>query len=170
MSLTIRRATNADQDAVVHVIKAVYDEYGFPWIPDGYHADLYDLEGSYDAMGDEFFLAELDGIPVGTAALEVFPVVPAGVVTPLVRIEGCDCSIERLYVHPSARRKRVGQSLMQHVMDRARELGRTQMEIWSDVTFLEAHTLYEKFGASVVANRLCDDPDESPEYGLSLRL
>jgi len=35
-------ATNADVEGIVRVVKAVYDEYGFTWDAEEYHADLYD--------------------------------------------------------------------------------------------------------------------------------
>lgn len=166
MARIIRAAGAADRDLVVRVIKAVYDEYGFGWHPETYHRDLYDLDGYYWAQGDEFFVSE-EG---GTVALELFDRIPAGVVEPMVRIEGCDCSLERLYVHPEARGIGLGRDLMAHAIIRARELGRTKMEIWSDKLFADAHRLYEKFGARVVSDRLCDDPEQSPEYGLELVL
>jgi GNAT superfamily N-acetyltransferase len=155
---------------VVHVIKIVYDEYGFGWYPDGYHADLYALDAAYWQQGDEFYVAYLDGQPVGTVAVEFFPQIPVGVQEPLVRIAGCDCSLERLYVLPSARGTGIGRRLTEHVMQRARERGATRMEIWSDVLFEAAHRLYERLGAVQVSERLCDDPLQSPEVGLVLKL
>lgn len=44
------------------------------------------------------------------------------------------------------------------------------MEIWSDKRFVEAHRLYQRLGAFVVADRICSDPDNSPEWGLLLPL
>jgi GNAT superfamily N-acetyltransferase len=175
MSLVIRRATNADIPEVVRVIKAVYDEFGFPWEPEGYHRDLYDLERFYDAVGDAFFLAERDGVAVGTAAVEFFPRV-AGAVGGVaerdgyVRVAGADCSLERLYVVQEARRGGVGSALVLHVMEAARQGGGTVMELWSDKKFGDAHRLYGRYGAVVVGERLCDDPDLSPEWGLALPL
>jgi putative acetyltransferase len=168
--LQIRAARDEDIPAVTHVIKSVYDEYGFGWFPDGYHYDLYHLDEAYWQLGDEFYLATWNGEPVGTAALEIFPAVPANVTEPLTRIEGSDCSLERLYVIASARGKRIGQSLTEFIIQRAKDLNRTGMEIWSDVKFAQAHSLYQKLGAQVVSHRLCDDPDQSPEHGLFLKL
>jgi putative acetyltransferase len=175
MSLSIRVATNRDVDDVVRVIRAVYDEYGFAWEEGGYHADLYDLEGAYDAVGDTFYVAEWEGTTLGTAALERFEPVPGEAGSILWRngyrrIGGADCSIERLYVHPDGRRRGMGRALMQKVIDDARAEGRKAMEIWSDKKFVDAHRLYEQFGAKVVGERICDDPDESPEWGLLLEL
>jgi len=172
----VRVASGADQEGVVRTIKAVYDEYGFTWDEATYHADLYDLDGYYADRGDVFYVAELDGGIVGTAALEFFDPIPGPadqlqeMPDALARIGGCDCSLERLYVHPDARRKGIGAMLTQRVIDDARAAGRTRMEIWSDKRFGEAHRLYGRFGAQVAGERICDDPDVSPEWGLSLEL
>jgi hypothetical protein len=44
------------------------------------------------------------------------------------------------------------------------------MELWSDKRFGPAHRLYGQFGAEVVGDRICDDPDKSPEWGLRIDL
>jgi len=175
MQLTIREATNDDIEDVVRVIRTVYDEYSFSWEEDGYHADLYDLEKAYRDAGDTFYIAELDGKIVGTAALELFARIEGeeGTIVPLKgyqRIAGIDCSIERLYVHPDGRRNGVGRALFDRVINDAKAKGRTTMEIWSDKKFVDAHRLYERMGAKVVGERLCDDPEQSPEWGLLLPL
>jgi putative acetyltransferase len=165
----------ADTPGVVDVIRAVYDEYGFTWDAEQYHADLYDLQGHYLARGHRFWIAEQEGRIVGTAALEFFdPVLgEPGKSTRLaetVRLCGCDCSLERLYVHPHARRQGVGGALLEQVLREGREQGRRLLEIWSDKRFGDAHRLYERLGAVTVAERICHDPDQSPEWGLILRL
>ena len=174
VQLKVRRATNTDIPEVVRVIRAVYDEYSFPWEPEGYHADLYDLETHYDQEGDFFYVAELNGEVIGTAALEVFPPVPGASSVESIegywRVSGADCSLERLYVHPDYRRVGAGRALLDHVIEQATNLNRARMELWSDKKFLEAHRLYEGYGAVVVGERLCDDPDQSPEWGLRIDL
>ena len=167
--MIIREARRGDEEAVVRVIRGVYDDYGFSWDPETYHQDLYDLERFYWDGGDGFYVAEAAGVVVGTVALELFE--PGSLtLSGLARLEGCDCSIERLYVDKGGRNLGVGSSLFQFVLEELRGRGRTQMEIWSDKRFTEAHRLYERFGAKVVAERICDDPDESPEWGLVLTL
>jgi putative acetyltransferase len=155
MSVAIRPATVADGERVVEVIHAVYVEYGFTWDPAQYHADLYDLQGHYLDRGHAFWVAQHeDGAIVGTVALELFDVVPGSPGTAVeirntIRLGGCDCSLERLYVHPTARRQGVGRALMETVLREARQRARRHLEIWSDKRFLEAHRLYQKFGAVV---------------------
>jgi putative acetyltransferase len=57
---------------------------------------------------------------------------------------------------------------MKAVLAEAKKNGRSTMELWSDKRFTDAHRLYERFGAKVVGERICHDPDKSPEWGLVL--
>ncbi len=175
MEFGVRLATRADSAAAVAVVKAVFDEFGFTWEAGGYHADLYDLGAGYLAIGNAFFVSEWEGRVVGTAALKLFPPVsgPSGSLTEVgggLRIAGADCSLDRLYVHPSARRHGIGAALSVAVIEGARDRSRRLMEIWSDKRFADAHRLYGRLGAQTVGERILDDPDQSPEWGLSLEL
>jgi GNAT superfamily N-acetyltransferase len=175
MSMAVRLATPGDSPGVVRVIRAVYDEYGFTWDAEQYHADLYDLQGHYFDRGHAFWIAEQEGEAVGTVALELFDALPgeSGTVARIedrLRLCGCDCALERLYVHPEARRRGVGSALVEAVLQESRRRERRLMEIWSDKRFADAHRLYQRFGAQVVGERICHDPDRSPEWGLILRL
>jgi putative acetyltransferase len=176
VSTTLRSATPADTPGIVRVIRAVYDEYGFTWDPPGYHADLYDLQGHYLDRGHAFWVGEQeDGLIVGTIAMEFFDRLPgepgsAVVIADTVRLCGCDCALERFYVHPTARRQGLGSALMEAVLQDTRERGRRCVEIWSDKRFVDAHRLYGRWGATAVSERICHDPDQSPEWGLILRL
>lgn len=174
MPPTIRLATRADEPAIQHVIRTVYDEYNWPWDPEDYHKDLYDLDQYYFNVGGQFWVAEVDGQVVGTTALEVFPAFPGeeGIadVNGVRRGAGCDCSIERLYLLAEARGHGLGKALLQQTIDAAKAKGCRRMEIWSDKRLYEAHKLYEKIGAIQIGDRLCHDPDQSPEWGMILNL
>jgi len=175
MSIVIRPADNRDVSGVVNVIHAVFDEYSFTWDAADYHADLYDLETHYTAKGHTFFVAEVEGNVVGTIALERFDLIPGefGRLTTIdgfVRVSGCDCSLERMYVHPAARRCGAGGALIQHIVSIAKVENRRAMEVWSDKRFVDAHRLYGSFGAKAVGERICHDPDLSPEWGLMIQL
>lgn len=175
MAIEIKTWAPEYTEGVIRTIKAVYDEYNFTWEIDGYHADLYDIQAHYADQGDTFYVALVDGQVVGTVAIERFPLTdgPEGTIIQLDglrRVAGSDCSMERLYVHPDARKAGVGSALIQHVLNVAKKEGKQGMELWSDKRFGDAHRLYGRFGATVVGDRICFDPDESPEWGLYLQL
>ena len=153
---TVRPARREDSPAAAAVVRAVYQELGFAWEPDGYHADLADVEAGFDA----FWVAKLDGRVVGCA----------GIASRKLELPGTDCSLERMYVLREARGSGIGAALLEAAVAAARERGRARMEIWSDKLLEDAHRLYVRFGARVVAERIGSDPDESAEWGLVLDL
>jgi GNAT superfamily N-acetyltransferase len=157
--MRVRHATTSDGEAIAAVVRSVYAEYGFTFDENGYHADLRDVAHSFDG----FWVAEEAGGVVGTAGLDLSTARVGG-------LAGCDCSLERLYVLGTARGRGAGSALLRAVLEEARAAGRRRLAIWSDKRFADAHRLYERFGARVVAERVGDDPDESPEWGLVLGL
>ena len=171
----IRPAVSTDSADVVRVIRGVYDEYGFLWDAETYHADLYDLQTHYIDRGIPFWVAERDGEVIGTVALELFPTVPGerGTVVDIDgvrRLAGTQCALERLYVHASARRLGAGTALLQTTLLEARSRACGAMEIWSDKHFEDSQRLYLPLGARTAGDLLCHDPDQSPEWGLYLHL
>lgn len=146
--MNVRRAGAADSQAVTVVVRAVYEEFGFTWDEDGYHADLRDVHGSYAA----FFVAESNGRIVGTAGLTDHG------------------SLERLYVLACARGVGTGSALLRAVAEEARGRGIRRLEIWTDKRLEAAHGLYERFGAWRSGERVNDDPDRSAEWGYTLGL
>jgi putative acetyltransferase len=140
--MRVRRAVAKDSIAAAAVVRAVYDEHGFTWDENGYHADLHDVESSYAA----FFVAERNGCVVGTAALTGHG------------------SLERLYVLPEARGIGAGSALLSAVVDEARRRGHARLEVWTDKELADAHRLYERAGARRAGERVNDDPDTSHEW------
>jgi putative acetyltransferase len=173
VDVEIRLATFADTEGIVGTVREVYDEYCFTWEEVGYHADLYDVVAHYFDEGHLFWVAAAGERIVGTTALEMFAPIP-GEPGALVwvednyRIAACDCALQRLYVRSEARGGGIGTRLFKQVLKAAREQSCRAMEIWSDKRFVDAHRLYQRFGAVVAGDRICNDPDKAPEWGLIL--
>jgi GNAT superfamily N-acetyltransferase len=171
----IRSATGADSRDAVQIVQTVFQEYGWTWDPDDYCADLYDLAKHYLGQGHYFWMAEKDGRAIATAGLKLFPLLRGTVGEAIAqegitRAAGCDASLERLYVLPPYRRQGVGAALFEAALGTARARNCQAMEIWSDKRLADAHRLYARYGARIVGDRICCDPDQSPEWGMALPL
>ena len=156
-----------DHERLRWAIQAVYRDHGFPWDPKGFDEDLFDIPGAYDA----YWVAEVEGLVVGGVGLnrtELSPGQP-GAVTDR-RVNATNGELVRLYLHPTAQGQGLGQALVQTVIDQATAWEMAALEIWSDKKLTQAHALYQKMGARIVGERLCDDIEESPEWGFYLPL
>lgn len=156
MNVEIRQATNADTGDIVRIIQAVHEEYGFSWEEEGYHGDLYDVQASYILPGGMFWLMLLDATPICTCGIK--------------RRSEELCELYRLYLLAEHRGKGLGNLMFEHSIGWSRAQGFRQMAIWSDVKLTDAHRLYEKRGAKLLGERICDDPDNSLEHGFLLDL
>ncbi|MCU0315689.1 MAG: GNAT family N-acetyltransferase [Fimbriimonadaceae bacterium] len=164
-----------DQESVVEAVKAVYFEYGFTWDPEDYHSDLFNIPGEYLDTGGDFWVAEIAGEVVGCVGLVPHAEIPGAPGTTTlhegkIRVSATQGELVRLYVHPNGRGHGLGIALTQTVMTRAKERGLKSLELWSDKHFTHAHAVYRQLGAVIVGERICDDPDEAPEWGMKLDL
>lgn len=171
----VRPARVEDRDGIIETIHEVYVEYGWPWYPDGYHEDLYQFASHYLTEDADFFVAEQNGQVVGACGLETYPLIPGEPGTLVesqgrLRIAGTACELVRLYVRPSARRLGLGRRLTECVVEAAQRRGLPGMEIWSDKRLDKSHGLYRSIGGVIVGDRLCHDPEQSPEWGFYLPL
>lgn len=167
----VRPYRQGESEHVRRVIKAVYDEYEFSWDPERYHRDLFVLDDDPSPK----WVAEHGGEIVGYIGLETFSAIPGNDGTVVEdqgkkRVAGADCELLRLYVLAECRGLGLGKMLTETCIKEAKSQGCQLMEIWSDKLFVEAHGLYKRYGAEVVGERICDDPDEAPEWGMALRL
>jgi GNAT superfamily N-acetyltransferase len=173
MNPIIRLTSPADSAGVVATVAEVYAEYGFTWDEGGYHADLYDLSEYCDPNQARFWVAELDGQIVGCGGVVWFPIIK-GNLGELVRgeenlrVAGTSAEVARMYVRPAGRRLGIGSAIMNLILHESKLRDVDAIEIWSDKLFLDAHRLYEKFGAIKCGERICNDPDQAPEWGYYL--
>ena len=137
-------------DGPARVIEAVYREYGWTWEPDGYHKDVMRPEVAYAPPAAFFDVAVEDGRVIGTVG---------GLK------HGDVAELERLYLLANERGRGIGRLLFERFLAWARDVGCTRAILWSDKRLLEAHRLYESAGFAVVGERICQDPEKSPEWG-----
>ncbi len=144
-------------DAPWRVVSAVFAEYGFPFSENGYDDDLLHPAAHYDGRTGWFAVAEnARGEVVGCVG---------------VTGEGAGrFELHRLYVLAEARRAGAGSALIRWVLDTARARGATSVELFSDVHFIDAHRLYERFGFRNHRFRYAPDPWQSREWGFLLDL
>ena len=153
---TIRTFREGDERGIQSVIKSVFDEYGFTWEPDGYNRDSFDVREFYHDQGGGFWVMELGGTIIGTVGLKAR--------------KNRRCELYRLYLPAERRGKGYGRDLYIFAQEAARDAGFTEMEIWSDKKLAAAHGMYSRSGAEPLGERICDDPDNSEEFGFLLKL
>jgi putative acetyltransferase len=156
MELKVAKATNADCPGIIAVIKDVCVEYGFTWEDGGYFGDLFDVEGYYLRKGGMFWTVREGDETVGTCGVKHWSAEM--------------CELSRMYLLKKMRGQGLGGRLFQLATDWSREQGYRRMEIWSDVKLTDAHAMYQKRGAIPIGQRICDDPDDSLEYGFLYEL
>ena len=152
--VSVRRARPEDLEAAGAVTIAAYEEFVLG------PTDPYALRLRDAATRDreaELWVAELDGAVVGTVtiALEGSPWREIG--------EPGEGEFRMLAVAPSARRRGVGEALMQLVVDRFRELGARAIVLSSLAEMTAAHRVYERLGF-----RRAPERDWSPVPGVAL--
>lgn len=154
----IRPYRKGDDQAVSAVIKAVFEEYGFPWQPERYNADTQDIETHYIRKRGEFWVAEINGETIG-----------AGGYLPL---DETQCELHRLYFLQQHRGKGVGGRMLRTIAQAALAKGFVKMVFWSDKVLTTAHRVYEAMGAVCIGDRHVHDPDYASydEWGFELEL
>jgi putative acetyltransferase len=143
-------------DGPWRVVSAVFEEYGFPFAESDYDADLADPATHYDGERGWFAVAEgAQGEVVGCVG---------------VTDEGGGLfELHRLYVLAEGRKGGTGGALVQWVLDTAKAHGACQIELFSDVHFVDAHRLYRRFGFRNHRFRYAPDPWQSREFGFVLQ-
>jgi len=129
MAPTIRRATETDLPAILHLLTSYYEEWDI-WQRDPESKVLEDLRPPTQG----FFLAEIDGTPAACVLLRNLPAIP----------NATEC--KRLYVAPEYRGHRLAGALMQHAEDHARGHGLHWIYLDTKDEFTAAIALYRRRG------------------------
>ncbi len=141
----VRSWQSSDRIAAAAVIEQVLMEYGLGWEPDGADRDVLQVEECY-ASG-EFWVVELDGKIVGTAAYY-----------PIDRSENA-VEIRKMYLLPEVRGLGLGGFLLSALEVVIIQKGFSEIWIETASVLKEAVILYEKSGyeaATGVETARCD--------------
>ncbi|MCB9958769.1 MAG: GNAT family N-acetyltransferase [Rhodospirillaceae bacterium] len=133
--IAIRAAVDADGPALMALVGRCYAGFWgcVLWV-DG-ETPYLRRPASVAAERDwRFWVAERQGCVVGSVAIK-----PEPGARPAQRVAS-------FYVHPGARRQRIGWHLMDLAEADAAGRGAAAMVLWSDTRFVEAHALYEARG------------------------
>ncbi len=128
----IRALEPADVAAVTALVTEVLAEFGFTAQVGGVEEDLREVRDRYGGGKAGFWVAERDGIVVGTVAVR-----PK---------EGGACELKRLYLRPAERGTGLGQRLYEHAEAFARAAGYERIWLDSSRRFERAHRLYQRNG------------------------
>ena len=130
--IRIRDVELADVPAVVALVTDVLGEFGLEFGKGSpTDAELLELPESYAARGGAFWIAERDGVVVGTCGL--FPVAPA------------TFELRKMYLRPSTRGEGLGNRLLDVAIAWVRARGGTAIvldtveEMRAAIAFYEAH-------------------------------
>lgn len=149
----IRPGQDADAQAIIALIWACWSQYpGIRMDVDGEMPELHALASYYSAAGGAYWVAELDGQPIGMIATR--PTLVAG-----------EWEICRVYVDPSRHGGGLGHQLLDVAESHAMAAGALRFVLWSDTRFDRAHRFYEK--RSYVRSgpvRVLQDISNSLEY------
>jgi hypothetical protein len=138
----IRPLDPADVPAVTQLVHDVLAEFGFTAQVGGVERDLAEARERYTGTTAGFWVAEVDGVVVGTVALR-----PK---------EAGTCELNRLYLRPDQRGSGLGQRLYEHAEAFARAAGYERIWLASSRRFARAHRLYQR-NAFVLKESLDND-------------
>ena len=131
--MKIRSATNLDGEAVTELVFEVLESYGLQPDPGATDVDLSDIKSHYFDKGGHFdVLEDADGKIIGTVGIYA--------------MKGHMCELRKMYLNPDYRGKGYGKMLLDHAIDKAKELGFTSMILETASALKEAINLYRKYG------------------------
>lgn len=130
-ALTLRRASNADRDAVVRLHVEGLEQVGVSHDPK-LDSDLEDIEGAYTSRGGEFIVAVQGDAIIGMAAFR--------------KLDGRNVELRRLRVSASERRKGHGRNLVRELVQEATSRGFKSMVLDASAEMEEARALFESEG------------------------
>jgi len=132
--LRVKNKKGADSDGVIAVVRESWTRYpGVIFDVDGKLPELKEFASYYRDLNGEVWVAELDGVIAGCAAIA--PEDRPG-----------EWMLHKLNVLPAARRHGIATALVSEAEGAARAAGAARMALWSDTRFVESHAFYAALG------------------------
>jgi putative acetyltransferase len=133
MGYTIRSASNDDSKAITTLVFGILTEFGLKADPRETDADLADIQAEYLDRGGAFdVLVDEQGRVVGSVGL--------------YRLGSGTCELRKMYLAAGLRGQGLGRKLLEHALDRARDLGYSRIELETASVLKDAIALYERYG------------------------
>lgn len=150
MSTLIRQATHdGDWDRAKFLVQAYLDWVDLDLSFQHIDQELASLSLKFARPAGNFFLANLHGKDVGCVGCW--------------RLNQHDCEMKRLYVSPAARGNKLGEQLIQAVIDHARAQGYKRVLLDTISKMSHAHSLYKRMGF-IEAEAYCFNPMPDVRY------
>jgi putative acetyltransferase len=136
MQLTIRPIELADNTALAIIIRSSLAEFGANKPGTVFYDETTDhLFELFRQAGSAYFVAEEEGLIRGGGGIYPTPGLPSN----------C-CELVKMYLHHDARGKGIGWKLISLCLEKAREMGYTQVYLETMPELRQAVSVYEKFG------------------------
>ncbi len=143
-------ADRTDAAGVMALIGRVFDEYGFDWSAEEEFWDLLDDHFPYESPRGQMWVVRDAGRIVGSVAVE--------------RLDQETAEFHRLYLDAALRGQGHGRALLQTAERWALAQGCRRAVLWTDISFHDAHRLYERLGYVRTGHRQLTDLNQSVEY------
>ncbi len=135
-SIIIREITPQDNKAIARIIRKTLEEYNSAITGTAYFDEsLDDMYTAYQKEGTIYFVAEMNGKPVGGAGIG--------------KLSGLGneyCELQKMYILPEARGRGVGRKLMEYCLDFAQRFSYKKCYLESFSYMHKALKLYTQTG------------------------
>lgn len=144
--VVIRKAVQADMNAISAIIKESLELYDLPFSLNGSDEDLVDIEKSYFSNNGWLYVLIYRNEVIGSCGI--------------MKIDSKVCELKKLYLREKCQGLGFGKLLLEHTIQKAIELGYEEMALESNSCLQKAHRLYEKYGFTnmnaVIGSSRCD--------------
>lgn len=149
--MKIRRAIKKDVPQIINLIADIWAEYDCILDTEKEEKYLLAPEDYFHSKDGEFWVVAERNEIVGTVAV--------------IMLGETTAELKSLYVGKNFRNQGLGENLTKLAVKFASLKGRSEIILWSDTRFIEAHKLYEKIGFKRLGKRELDDINKSSEFG-----